>query len=446
MTKHASPGGRDAFRSRWGFKLACIGSAVGMGNIWMFPSRVSAYGAVFLLPYILFVALIASTGVIGEMAFGRAAGGGPIVAFGEAARRRTGSTRWGQALGLVPVAGSLAMAIGYSVVVGWLLKYAVDALTGGWMANRGVEAFDAAFSAAASAWGNNLWQTAAVVAAMAIMALGVAGGIEKANKVMMPLFFCLFLGLAVYIFTLPGAAAGYRYMFVMDPAGLLDPMVWVYALGQAFFSLSVAGNGTLIYGSYLSRDADVPSSARTVALFDTLAALLAALVIIPAMATAGETLDRSGPGLLFIFLPNLFREMPGGPVIMAVFFVAALFAGMTSLINLFEAPIATVQEKLHLSRLAAVGAVGAVGLAASLSIQGIVSPWMDVCSIYACPVGALLAGVFFFWVWGKDDCLAQVNLARRKALGDWFYPLAKYGFCGVTVVVLVMGAVKGGIG
>ena len=446
MKNHPTSGGRDAFRSRWGFKLACIGSAVGMGNIWMFPSRVSAYGAVFLLPYILFVALIASTGVIGEMAFGRAAGGGPIVAFGEAARRRTGSRRWGEALGLVPVAGSLAMAIGYSVVVGWLLKYAADALTGAWLENRGVEAFDAAFSSAASSWGNNLWQTAAVVIAMVIMALGIGGGIEKANKVMMPLFFCLFLGLAVYISTLPGAGAGYRYMFLMDPAGLLDPMVWVYALGQAFFSLSVAGNGTLIYGSYLSREADVPASARTVALFDTLAAMLAALVIIPAMATAGETLSRSGPGLLFIFLPNLFREMPGGPVIMAVFFVAALFAGMTSLINLFEAPIATVQEKFRLSRLAAVGAVGAVGLAASLAIQGIVSPWMDVCSIYACPVGALLAGVFFFWVWGKADCLSQVNLARRKPLGSWFYPLAKYAFCGVTVIVLVMGAIKGGIG
>ena len=92
------------------------------------------------------------------------------------------------------------------------------------------------------------------------------------------------------------------------------------------------------------------------------------------------------------------------------------------------------------------GAVGAVGLAASLAIQGIVSPWMDVCSIYACPVGALLAGVFFFWVWGKADCLSQVNLARRKPLGSWFYPLAKYAFCGVTVIVLVMGAIKGGIG
>ncbi len=107
---------------------------------------------------------------------------------------------------------------------------------------------------------------------------------------------------------------------------------------------------------------------------------------------------------------------------MAVFFVAALFAGMTSLINLFEAPIATVQEKLHLSRLAAVGVIGVVGLAAGLAIQGIVSPWMDVCSIYACPVGALLAGVFFFWVWGKDDCLAQVNLARQRPLGSGSIP------------------------
>ena len=182
------------------------------------------------------------------------------------------------------------------------------------------------------------------------------------------------------------------------------------------------------------------------AVFDTMAALLAAVVIIPAMATAGQTLDQSGPGLLFIFLPNLFDTMPGGTVIMAVFFVAALSAGLTSLINLFEAPTATLQERLGLSRLQAVAVIGAVGLAVGLSIQGIVSDWMDVCSIYACPVGALLAAVFFFWIYGKEDCLVQVNLARQKPLGGWFYPLAKYGFCGVTVFVLILGALLGGIG
>ena len=289
-------------------------------------------------------------------------------------------------------------------------------------------------------------QVAAMAGTLLIMALGIGGGIERANKVMMPLFFCLFVGLAIYIATLPGAADGYRYIFVLKPEGLLDPMVWVYALGQAFFSLSVAGNGTLIYGSYLSKEADVPESARTVAFFDSMAAILSALVIIPAMATAGETLTQSGPGLMFIYLPNLFREMPGGRILMAVFFVAALFAGVTSLVNLFEAPTATLQEKLHLSRGTAVAVIGVVGLAVGLCIQGIVSGWMDVCSIYACPIGALLAGVFFYWVLKKEDCLVQVNLARRRPLGRWFYPTAKYLYCGVTVLVLILGAVNGGIG
>ena len=255
MTKQKAAAGRDAFQSPWGFRLACIGSAVGMGNIWLFPARVSRYGgATFLIPYILFVVLIASTGVIGEMAFGRATGGGPMAAFGAAAQRRTGRRDWGEALGLIPVAGSLAMAIGYSVVVGWLLKYAVGAFTGAVLANDGVAGFDAYFSATASAWGNTAWQAAAMVVTFLVMAFGISGGIEKVNKVLMPVFFILFLVLAIYIAGLPGAMDGYRYIFVLRPKELLDPMVWVYALGQAFFSLSIAGNGTLISGSCLSRN------------------------------------------------------------------------------------------------------------------------------------------------------------------------------------------------
>ena len=145
------------------------------------------------------------------------------------------------------------------------------------------------------------------------------------------------------------AAAGYRYIFRVEPEILAKPSTWIFALGQAFFSLSVAGNGTLIYGSYLSDEENIPASAARVALFDTIAAILAALVIIPAMATTGAKLDQGGPGLLFIYLPNLIRSMPGGTLIAIIFFVAVLFAGMTSLLNLYEAPIATVQEKLHLA-------------------------------------------------------------------------------------------------
>ena len=436
---------RDSWGSKWGFILACIGSAVGMGNIWLFPARVSAYGgATFLIPYFIFVIIIGSTGVIGEMAFGRATRSGPINAFGYATKQRWGTEKPGKILGLIPVIGSLALAIGYSVVVGWIFKYLYLALTGQLMAMESVGEFDAVFGA--TAMSNPVWQILGMVITVAIMTFGIGKGIEKANKVMMPLFFVLFVGLAVYIFNLPGASAAYSYIFVLDPKGLLDPMVWVYALGQAFFSLSVAGNGTLIYGSYLSKDSNIPSDAKMVAFFDTCAALVAALVIIPAMAVAGESLTTGGPGLMFIFLPNVLRMIPGGSVLLVVFFVAVVFASLTSLVNLYEAPTATLQEMFHLQRPAAVAIIGAIGIAVGLVIAPNVSPWMDVCSVYICPLGAMLAAIMFFWVCRKEFVLEQVNLARSKSLGGWFYPMAKYVFCGVTILVLILGATIGSIG
>ena len=196
----------------------------------------------------------------------------------------------------------------------------------------------------------------------------------------MPVFFLLFVALGIYVAFQPGAADGYRYIFRVEPKALADPKTWIFALGQAFFSLSVAGNGTLIYGSYLSDGENIPAAAGRVAFFDTLAAMLAALVIIPAMATTGAQLNTGGPGLLFIFLPNLIKSMPGGALIAIVFFVAVFFAGLTSLINLYEAPIATVQEKFHLGRVAACGVIGVIGVVVSLLIQGIVIP-VDGCSV-----------------------------------------------------------------
>lgn len=260
---------RDAFRSRWGFILACIGSAVGMGNIWRFPYLVSAWGGMtFLLPYFLFVLLIGSTGIIGEMALGRSTRSGPIGAFGQAAALR-GRRSTGEAVGYIPVLGSLALAIGYSCVVGWIFKYFALALDGGLFAmGQDMNVIVDRFNGTACGWGNNFWLVIALAVNFAIMAFGVGGGIERANKVMMPVLFFLFAGLGVYIATLPGAGDGYRYIFTLDPAGLADPKLWIYAFGQAFFSLSVAGNGTVIYGSYFSDDESIPSAARNVALFD----------------------------------------------------------------------------------------------------------------------------------------------------------------------------------
>ena len=418
-----------------------------MGNIWMFPARVSKYGGgTFLLPYFLFVIMIGLSGVIGEMAFGRAARSGPIGAFGQAMASRGKGRRLGEAIGYIPVLGSLALAIGYSVIVGWILRHSVGSLTGTTLAPGDVDGFALAFSSMAGAFGNNFWQTVGLVITFIIMVLGISGGIEKINKIIMPLFFLLFLGLAVYMAFQPSAADGYRYIFRIDLKGLADPMTWVFALGQAFFSLSLAGNGTLIYGSYLDDREDVTNAAWKVALFDTLAALLAALVIIPAMATAGSGLDEGGPGLIFIYLPNLFKSMPGSRVLVIVFFTAVLFAGISSLINLFEAPIAALQQQFKLSRRTSVSVITAAALAIGLCIQGIVSGWMDFVSIYICPLGAGLAGIMFFWVFGADYAKKEVEKGRLRPIGPWFSFMTSYLFCGLTAAVFVLGIVFGGIG
>ena len=437
---------RDSFNNKWGFILACIGSAVGMGNIWMFPTRVSMYGGgSYLIPYFIFVALIGFTGVIGEMSFGRATKSGPVDAFGYACETKN-KRKLGEAIGFIPVLGALAMAIGYTVVMGWILKYMIGAFTGKTLASADTEGFAASFGSMASAFGNNVWQIVALVIGIIILMFGVGRGIEKANKIMMPVFFILFAVLGIYVAFQPGAIEGYKYIFRVDPEAFADPKTWIFALGQAFFSLSVAGNGTLIYGSYLSDNEDIPAAAGRVALFDTIAALLAALVIIPAMATTGAQLNQGGPGLMFIFLPALFKSMPGGYIVAIIFFVAVFMAGLSSLINLYEAPIATIQEKLHLGRKASCAIIAAIALVVSTCIQGIVSGWMDILSIYICPLGAGLAGIMFFWVCGKKYVETQVNTGRDKKLTDKFYPICKYIFCPVCFLVLILGIVLGGIG
>ena len=457
---------RDGFKSKWGFTLACIGSAVGMGNIWRFPIMVSKFGGMtFLIPYFIFVVLIGSTGVIEEFALGRWAAAGPVGAFGKCTEERTGKKSVGEAIGAIPILGSMMLAIGYTVVMGWIFKYCWMGISGSLYA-LGTEmpsiggAFGATAPEAATLGeaigmmtsngifgiGNGVWQIVGLVVSLIIMAMGVAGGIEKANKVMMPALFFLFVALGVYIAFLPGSSDGYKYIFTLNPAGLLNPQVWIFAFGQAFFSLSIAGNGSVIYGSYLSKDEDIPSSARNVALFDTIAALLAAFVILPSMAAGGVSPEKGGPGLMFVYLVNVFNGMPGGRIVGMVFFICVLFAGVSSIVNLYEAPVAFLQEKLHLKRAPAVATIGVIGFAVSIMIQPWTSQWMDLVSIYICPLGALLAGIMFFWVLRKETVLNAVNEGREKAIGGWFYPLGKYVYCIAALVALIAGAVLGGIG
>ena len=458
---------RDGFKSQWGFILACIGSAVGMGNIWRFPIMVAKWGGLtFLLPYFLIVFLVGNSGVMEEFALGRRAQAGPIGAFGYCTEAKTGNKRIGQLIGIIPIIGSLMLAIGYTVVMSWIFKYAFMSVTGS-LYDLGTDmgAIGGTFGGAAPeaenlgdaismmlgngifGIGNGVWLLIGLVVAMIIMAMGVANGIEAANKIMMPVLFGLFVILAVYIAFQPGASEGYKFLFTLDPKGLLSLDVWIYAFGQAFFSLSVAGNGSVIYGSYLPKDENIPSSARRVALFDTMAALLAAFVIIPAIGASGFAMSdvNPGPGLMFVYLVNILNGMPGGRIIGVIFYVAVLFAGLSSIVNLYEAPVATMQEEFKLKRVPAVAVIGVIGAAVALMIQPWTPQWMDVVSIYICPLGAAIAAIMFFVVLPRKQALEEVNRGAKKPVGDWFIYLG-YFFIVLCVLALVAGAWKGGIG
>lgn len=434
---------RDNFGSKFGFIMACVGSAVGMGNIWLFPYRVGQFGgAAFLIPYSIFAILIGFTGVIGEMSFGRAMGTGPLGAFSKAFKMR--GKDYGGKIGMIPVIGSMGIAIGYSVVVGWILRFLIGSFTGSML-----NAPDSVnyFMDIAGNFGSVTWHLLGLFILLVILSLGVSEGIEKVNKVLMPTFFGLFVILAIRIFFIDGAMEGYRYMFIPRWDALLDPKTWVYALGQAFFSLSLAGSGTVVYGSYLRKTEDIIDSAKYVVIFDFIAAILAALVIIPAVFAYG--LDpAAGPPLMFITLPSVFKQMPFGSIFAMVFFVAVFFAAVTSLMNLMETPIEALQEKFKLSRFKAVSIIVSITAAVGVFIENgdVVSDWMDVLSIYVIPLGAILAGIAFFWVAGKEFARESVQLGREKKIGAWFDPATRYLFVGLSILVYIMGIIYGGIG
>lgn len=434
---------RENFKTKSGFILACIGSAVGMGNIWLFPYKVGQLGgAAFIIPYFIFIILLGFSGVIEEMALGRAMQTGPLGAFKKALELKGKS--YGEIIGLIPVIGSLGIAVGYSVVVGWILKFTIQSFTGAVTSSENSGAF---FGAIAGKYGSLGWHIAALVLVILIMNLGVGKGIEKVNKIMMPLFFFMFLFLALRVFFLPNSFEGYKFLFQTDWSKLANPKTWVFALGQAFFSLSLAGSGTVVYGSYLKKDEDIVNSAIYVSIFDTMAAMLAALVIIPAVFAYGVE-PSAGPPLMFIVMPEIFKKMPLGILFSSIFFLAVLFAAITSLINLFETPIEALQNKFKLSRFSSVLLVMGLGAIVAIYLEdgNILGSWMDFISIYIIPLGALLAAIVFYWVCGDKFAYDAIMQGSKYKDMKFLIPLGKYLFCGLTLFVIIAGIIYNGIG
>ncbi len=430
------------FSSQMGFILACVGSAVGMANIWMFPYRLGQYGgAAFLIPYLIFLALFGYVGLSGEFAMGRLTGTGTVGSY-EAAMKSKG-INGGQFLGSIPLIGSLGIAIGYAVIVGWIFKYAAGAVTGAW-----IKADDTAvyFSSMTGHFGNVFWHSMVLIVALVVLLVGTKG-IEKATKIMMPTFFIFFVIILIRVALLEGAMEGYKYLLVPDWSYLANPMTWVMAMGQAFFSLSITGSGMIIYGSYMSKKEDIIESSLITTLFDTIAALVAAFAIIPAVF-AFDLDVAAGPPLIFITLPKVFQTLPGGQIFAIFFFTSIVFAGISSLINMLEVVIESAQLKLKLGRKAATfGVCGlTLGVGYFIEYEPYLGKWMDIITIYVVPFGAVLGAAMIFWFFGPKAIIKECEEGAKKPISKWFGILGKYIYVPLAGAIFILGCIYGGIG
>ena len=431
--KHAK--GTKSFASRWGFILASVGSAVGMANVWGFPHKMGSNGGgAFLLIYLLFVVIFSLVGLPAEFAMGRRAGTGTLGAYENAwATRGKAAGKAGGILGWLPLAGSLCIAIGYAVIVSYVLKALVDSVVGT-LLHADTQAWFAAFSG--TPYSVIPYPVLVVVGTLLTLFLG-AHSIEKTNKVMMPLFFIIFLILAVRVAFLPGSVEGYKFMFTPRWEALKDPMIWIWAMGQAFFSLSVTGSGMIVYGAYLSKDEDVVGVSQHTALFDTIAAVVAALVIIPACFSYGLDVG-AGPGLLFVTLPTILQDIPLGQLFAIILYAAMIFAGVSSLQNMFEAVAESLLHKFpKLSRTAVLAILAVLCLGCGIGMETIDKwgPWMDLVSIYIIPIGATLGAVSWFYVMKKDELLDAVNTGSKKRRGTAWYSIGRYVYVPLAIIL-----------
>ena len=416
------------FGSRWGFILAAVGSAVGMANVWGFPAKMGANGGgAFLLAYLIFVALFSVVGLSAEYAIGRRARTGTLGAYKNAwASRNAKLGKVGGTVGWLPLAGSLCIAIGYAVIIAYVLKAFFQSATGELMTVDTGLWFE---SFSGSAYSVVPFHIIVVVGTLVTLLLG-AKSIEKSNKVMMPLFFVIFVILAVRVAFLPGAVDGYRFIFSADWSALKNPMTWIWAMGQAFFSLSVTGSGMIVYGAYLDEKEDAVKLAVRTAVFDTVAALVASFVIIPACFAYGLDIG-AGPALLFVTLPRILQDIPFGQVFAVFLYTAMVFAGVSSLQNMFEAVGESLQNRFpKISRTAALLLMGLICLGVGIHMEPISKwgPWMDIVSIYIIPIGATLGAISWFWVMKREDLLHEINKGTAKPHGVLWHSMGRYAY------------------
>lgn len=336
---------RSSFSGRIGFVLAAAGSAVGLGNIWRFPYLAAKYGGgMFLLVYLILVATFGYTMIMSETTIGRMSKKSPVGAF-----RFFSNAKWSKFGGWINAIVPMLIVPYYSVIGGWVCKYLFEYIKGN---VQGV-ATDTYFSSFISNGSSvELWFLLFMGLTIFVILMGVENGIEKVSKLMMPILIVLAFIIAGYSLTRPGAMMGVKYFLVPDFKNF-SWMTVVTALGQMFYSLSVAMGILITFGSYMKKEIDIEKSTSQVEIFDTLIAILAGLMIIPAVfafSNGDQSALQAGPSLMFITLPKVFASMGFGQGAGILFFLLVLLAALTSSIALAESAVSTIEDELSFSR------------------------------------------------------------------------------------------------
>ena len=442
---------RSLFSSRIGFVLAAAGSAVGLGNIWRFPYLAAKYGGgIFLLVYIALVLTFGFTLMTAEVALGRKTGLSVIGAY------RSLSKKWAF-LGILSAVVPIIIVPYYSVIGGWVAKYFADFISG----MGSAAAADGYFGAFVSnEWMPLVWFAVFIAATFVIVYLGVEKGIEKASKILMPILIGLTVAITVYSLTLPGAIDGVAYYFTPDFSKFSAETV-LAAMGQMFYSMSLAMGIMVTYGSYMNKKQDLERSVKQIEWFDTGIAVLAGLMIVPAVfAFSGgdQAALSAGPSLMFLTMPKVFQSMgAAGNVVGSAFFLMVLFAALTSSISLMETVVSIFKDKFKISRkkscFISLLIIVALAIPSSLGFgmwdhinwngMSILDMFDFASNSVLMPIVALLTCVFVGYIIKPKAVADEVELSGRFKRKKMFSVFIKYVAPFIVAAILICSVLQG---
>lgn len=420
---------RGQFSSKLGFIMAAAGSAVGLGNVWGFPTKAASNGgAAFLVIYLVMVFALAFPMLVAELTIGRYGQSNPISSLKKIWSKQPAIAA---IFGLIAILTASFILSFYAIIAGWLMGYAV------------APSLEFIGLADAATWVTSFSDSRNVVLAVLFSLLtvfvvqkGIADGIEKWSTRLMPLLLALFALMIIYIFTQDGAMEGLK-MYLIPDLSHINGGLLVDSMGQAFFSLSLGCGSMMVYGSYLSKDVNIPRTAAQVASIDTAIAFTAGLLILPAMYVAKQNgveifneagQLKSSTDLVFTVLPSMFDTMGGIGILLGLcFFVLMVIAALTSSISMLEVPVSCAQDELNWNRSTATWGIGGVILLVSVIISlnfgalfGLV---VDVTTVYLQPLLGAVWAVFVGWIWHRNKLLGEIKQGNPEIADSLFWKI-----------------------